>query len=54
MKEGQVGPTITLSETEEAFSNGLSWLKKQCEATPMKLVLLHKLHSLVLKRNMIP
>ena len=40
-------PTITHSETEEAFSIGLSWRDKQSEATQMKIVLLHELHTLL-------
>ena len=36
---------------EEAFSIGLSWLEKQSEATPMKIVLLHELHSLAVNKK---
>ena len=46
-----VGPTITHSEAEEAFSIGLSWLEKQSEATPMKIVLFHELYSLAVKKK---
>ena len=50
-EKGPVGPTVTHSEAEEAFSIGLSWLEKQSEATPIKIVLLHELHSLVVKKK---
>ena len=46
-----VCPTITHSEAEEAFSTGLSWLEKQSEATLMKIVLLHELYSLAVKKH---